>query len=243
MTDRARTGWESSFSEFREAQPKRIRERLVAFIRDASPEQIRSWDDSIPPLQAEVSKALIRDELARQYSAILEYELPMESRRPDVILLVGAGVMVVELKGKLYPTQADLDQASAYARDLRNYHRECDGREVTPVLVPTRAHGYQQFVDGVHVTGPDALDELIARITNAQREPVVERTAFLSEDAYRPLPTLVEAARELLATGSLRAIHHAHAATGPSLDEISRIVHQAALTKSRHSILLTGRPG
>src|SRR6187549_1954828 len=135
MTDRARTGWESSFSEFREAQPKRIRERLVAFIKDASTEQIRAWDDAIPPLQAEVSEVLVRDELARHYSAILEYELPMESRRPDVILLVGAGVMVIELKGKLYPTQADLDQAAAYARDLRNYHRECEGRDVTPVLV------------------------------------------------------------------------------------------------------------
>jgi hypothetical protein len=81
MTDRARTGWESSFSEFREAQPKHIRERLVAFIKDASSEQIRAWDDAIPPLQAEVSEVLVRDELARHYSAILEYELPMESRR------------------------------------------------------------------------------------------------------------------------------------------------------------------
>ena len=57
------------------------------------------------------------------------------------------------------------------------------------------------------------------------------------------MPTLVEAARELLTKGSLRAIHRAHAATGPSLDEISRIVHQAAYTKSRHMILLTGVPG
>ena len=243
MTDRPRSGWESSFSEFREAQPRRIRERIVAFIRDASPEQIRAWDDAIPPLQAEVSEVLIRDELARQYSTILEYELPMESRRPDVILLVGAGVMVIELKGKVYPTQADLDQAAAYARDLRNYHRECENREVTAVLVPTRARGYQQLVDGVHVTGPDALDELVARLTTARREPVIERAAFLLEDAYRPLPTLVEAARELLRSGTLRTIHRAHAATGPSLDEISRIVHQAALTKSRHLILLTGVPG
>lgn len=243
MADRARTGWDSSFSEFKDAQPKRIRERIVAFVPDASPEQLRAWDDAIPPLQAEVSEVLIRDELARHYSAILEYEMPMESRRSDVILLVGAGVMVIELKGKIYPTQADLDQAAAYARDLRNYHRECDGREVTPVLVPTRARGYQQLVDGVHVTGPDALDELIARITSARRQPVIERNAFLSEDAYRPLPTLVEAARELLRSGTLRRIHQAHAATGPSLDEISRIVHQAALTRSRHLVLLTGVPG
>jgi hypothetical protein len=87
------------------------------------------------------------------------------------------------------------------------------------------------------------LDALVERITNERREPVVDRAAFLSDDAYRPLPTLVEAARELLATGSLRAIHRAHFATGPSLDEISRIVHQAALTRSRHLILLTGVPG
>jgi Uncharacterized conserved protein (DUF2075). len=243
MTGRSPTGWDSSFPEFREASPKRIREGLKAYIKDASPEQIRAWDDAIPSLQNEVSEVLVRDTLATQYSAILEYELPMESRRPDVILLVGAGVMVIELKGKLYPTQADLDQAAAYARDLRNYHRECEGREVTPVLVPTRASGYQQLIEGVHVTGPDALDDLVARITSERPEPVITRAAFLSADAYRPLPTLVEAARELLRSGSLRTIHRAHAATGPSLDAISRIVHQAALTKSRHLILLTGVPG
>jgi hypothetical protein len=243
MTDRARTGWDSSFSEFREAPPKQIRERLAAFIKDASPEQIRAWDEAIPPLQTEVDEVLVRDVLAEQYSAILEYELPMEARRPDVILLVGAGVMVIELKGKVYPTQADLDQAAAYARDLRNYHRECEGREVVAVLVPTRATGYQELVDGVHVTGPDSLDALVARITAEHPEPVVNRAAFLSEEAYRPLPTLVEAARELLKSGTLRTIHRAHAATGPALDTISKIVHHTALTKSRHLVLLTGVPG
>ena len=243
MSDRASSGWESNFSDFRETPPRRIRERLVSFIGDASPEQIRAWDDALPPLQGEVSTVILRDELAREYSAILEYELPMESRRPDVVLLVGAGVMVIELKGKLYPTQADLDQAAAYARDLRNYHRECDGREVTPVLVPTRAHGYLQLVDGVHVTGPDALADLISRLTVRGDSRPVDRAAFLSASAYRPLPSLVEAARELLRTGTLRRIHRAHTATGPSLDEISRIAHQAALTRSRHLILITGVPG
>lgn len=243
MTDRPRSGWESSFSDFRSTPPKQIRERLAAFVVNASPEQRRAWDDSIPPLQAEVSEVLIRDELARNYSAILEYELPMESRRPDVILLVGAGVMVIELKGKLVPSQADLDQAAAYARDLRNYHRECNGRDVVPVLVPTRARGYLRETDGVHVAGPDALDALVADITRARPEPVISRDAFLSDSAYCPLPTIVEAARELMVSGTLRTIDRAHAATKPALDEISRIIHQAALTKSRHLILVTGVPG
>lgn len=243
MTDRPRSGWESSFADFRSAPPKQIRERLAAFVVDSSPEQRRAWDDSIPPLQVEVSEVLIRDELARHYSAILEYELPMESRRPDVILLVGAGVMVIELKGKLSPSQADLDQAAAYARDLRNYHRECAGRDVVPVLVPTRSRGYSHEIDGVHVTGPDALDALVDDITRTRREPVITRDAFLSDGAYCPLPTIVEAARELMASGTLRTIERAHAATKPALDEIARIIHRAALTKSRHLILLTGVPG
>jgi hypothetical protein len=243
MTDKPRAGWESSFKEFRETPPKRIREALASYVADASPEQIRAWDDAIPPLQTEVERTLIRDELAAMYSAILEYELPMESRRPDVILLVRADVVVIELKGKRYPSQADLDQAAAYARDLRNYHRECAGRVVTPVLVPTLAHGFQQEIDGILVTGPDAVDTIIADLTRERREPIVDRDAFLSDSVYCPLPTIVEAARELMRSGTLRTIQRARAATGPALDEITRIIHTAAATKSRHLVLVTGVPG
>jgi len=240
---RANYGWESDFPSFRSAPPALIRERLSAFVVDASPEQIRAWRDSIPPLQRQVDEVLLRDLVAAQYSAILEYELPMESRRPDVLLLVGSGVLVLELKGKTHPSQADMDQVAAYARDLRNYHRECADRPVVPVIVPTRAHGYQQQIDGIHITGPDALDGLVAKITAESPGTPIDRGRFLADTAYRPLPTLVEAARELFTSGELRTIHRAHAATAPAVDEISRIIHQAALTKSRHLILLTGSPG
>ncbi|MBC7844185.1 MAG: DUF2075 domain-containing protein, partial [Gemmatimonadaceae bacterium] len=244
MTDEGeRYGWQSDFQEFRETPPLVIRERLAEFIVDASPEQKRAWASSIPPLQVEVEKSIVRDALASKYSAILEYMLPMESRRPDVLLLIGARVMVIELKGKAWPQQADFDQVAAYARDLRNYHRECDGRDVVPVLVPTRATGFQQMIDGVYVTGPDGLNELIARLTTESSQPTIDRAAFLSDDAYCPLPTLVQAARELFFDGKLRTIHQARMATQPAIDEISRIVHQAALTRSRHLILLTGVPG
>jgi hypothetical protein len=243
MSERARYGWGSDFAEFRGTPPRLIRERLSSFVKDVSAEQVRAWDDAIPPLQTEVSEVLVRDSLAAEYSAILEYELPLESRRPDVVLLVGAGVLVVELKGKLVPSIADIDQAAAYARDLRNYHRECANREVTAVLVPTRARGYVDYVSGVHVVGPDAIDCLVSETVARRAEPVVQRDAFLADTAYRPLPTIVEAARELLQTGTLRTIHRAKAATQPALDAISQIVHDAARTKTRRLILLTGIPG
>jgi hypothetical protein len=241
--DRARYGWESDFLRFTSTPPAEIRHRLQAFVRDASPEQVRAWGDSIPPLQREVDEVLLRDVLARHYSAILEYELPLESRRPDVLLLVGEGVLVVELKGKSEPSRADIDQAAAYARDLRCYHRECWDRPVVPVLVPTRATGYVREVSGVHVAGPDAIDELVDRLTANRTGPAIDRDRFLDVAAYCPLPTLVESARELFRTGDLRHIRRARAATGPAVDVITDIIRQAAATGTRHLVLLTGVPG
>ncbi|MFB3853828.1 MAG: DNA/RNA helicase domain-containing protein [Vicinamibacterales bacterium] len=240
---KARYGWQSDFPVFRETPAVEIRDRLQSFVREASPEQVRAWSDSIPPLQHEVEEVLVRDALARHYSTILEYELPLESRRPDVLLLVGDGVLVVELKGKLEPSQADIDQAAAYARDLRCYHRECWDRPVVPVLVPTRARGYIRQTAGVHVAGPDALDDLVRRLSGDDARPSIDRGRFLNEAAYCPLPTLVESARELFNSGTLRTIHRARAATDPAVETIASIVHHAARTKTRHLVLLTGVPG
>ena len=239
----ARYGWESKFPEFRDASPRIIRGSLLEFIPDASKEQVRAWDISIPKLQTEVQEVVDEDPKATNYVAILEYELPLESRRPDVILLIRGAVIVLELKGKQSPSQADLDQAVAYARDLRCYHRQCAGTPVHAVVVPMNAYGYQGEVNGVHISGPDGLDHLVKHIQAADSEGILAPQEFLAADAYRPLPTLVQAARELFKSGTLRRIHRARAATEPAIAEITRIIHDAARTKSRRLILLTGVPG
>ena len=51
---------------------------LQEFLEDAGDSQIRAWDDSIPKIQVEVGEVVEIDELARQYTAILEYELPLD---------------------------------------------------------------------------------------------------------------------------------------------------------------------
>lgn len=236
-------GWASDFPEFRSTPAARVRERLQEFIIDASPEQVRAWRDAIPPLQDQVERSLQRDSIAQKYSTILEYQLPLESRRPDVIFLVANGILVVELKGKVDATQADLDQVSAYARDLKCYHRECADRPVVPVLVPTRARGLVGEKDGVLIAGPDVLENIVAEI--AQRHPgvPVDRERFLTPSAYQPLPTLVKAARELFTSGKIPRIQRAAAATAPAVDLISKVCHTAAVTKSRHLVLVTGVPG
>lgn len=236
-------GWSSDFPTFRVTEPRVVRGRLQDFLPNAEASQVRAWDDSIPRLQREVGESLDAHESAAGYSAILEYELPLEFRRPDVLLLVGSAVIVLELKGKEVPSQADLDQTAAYARDLRAYHRDCDGRPVYAVVVPTRAKGYAGERGGVHIAGPDAIDALIANFADARDRLPLSADTFLQADAYRPLPTLVQAARELFTTGTLRDIWRARANTDPAVNQIESIVRGAAAAKRRRLILLTGVPG
>lgn len=241
--DQARRGWDSDFVRFSVTPSTAIVAKLRQFLADASREQVRAWDDSIPRLQTEVERVREVREEAGRYTAILEYELPMEARRADAIFLLRESVVVIELKGKSRPSDADIDQAHAYARDLRCYHAECAERQVNALLIPTHARGDLGSVRGVRICGPDVLDRVVTEYDVAGFGEVVDARRFLSSDAYRPLPTLVAAARELFLKGTLRRIRQAAAATDGAADAIAAIVHEAARTRTRRLVLLTGVPG
>jgi hypothetical protein len=238
-----RAGWQSDFPQFRDTPAASIQGRLESFVRNAGAKQIRAWTDSIPVLQGEAREVLTIETAAERYTAILEYQLPMELRRPDAIILAGGVIIVLELKGKASPSQADLDQTAAYARDLRCYHRECHNRPVMAICVPMLAKGYLFEQQGIHVAGPDELDKLILSFRQQPNQRPVAPAEFLSESAYCPLPTLVQAARELFIEGKIRSIHRARAATEPAVGEVITIAHEAARTRTRHLVLLTGVPG
>jgi hypothetical protein len=242
MNDLASRGWDSDFPEFATASRDSVIAALQRLVTDASEEQLRAWRDSIPSLQTEANEAVAADPNAGKFSAVLEYVLPLDARRPDCVFLIDGAILVLELKGKADATQADIDQIAAYARDLRCYHRECADRPVHALLVPTRARGLIGSRQGVHICGPDALDDMVRRLGRRGEAPV-PRERFLAESAYRPLPTLVAAARELLRSGTLRRVHRAAAATEPTVEYIKQVCIEAARTKSRRLVLLTGVPG
>lgn len=239
----ARYGWASDLQAFTDAAPGDIARSLADFVRNASPEQLRVWASSIPWLQDTTRITVELDRRAASYSTILEYELPLEFRRPDVIVLENGVILVVELKDKAAPTQADLDQVGAYARDLRAYHVECHHRTVYPLLVPSRAKGRIYDVDGVRVVPPADLAQVLLELSKQAGGPPLTKEAFLRADAYAPLPTLVRAARELFHHGGLTRIERARAATEPALRAITDIAHEAARTRTRRLVLLSGLPG
>jgi hypothetical protein len=243
MPERATYGWAGSFAELEAAQPLDVRRRLQRVYADVSEAQVRAWDDSIPLLQRELGAVVAAQAAAAGDTAVFEYELPLEQRRPDVVLLVGDPIVVLELKGKAHPDQVDLDQAAAYARDLRSYHQHCHDREVVAVLVPTRARGYVGEFGGTHVVGPDRLHALLASLRARGGASSLPPEDFLGADAYQPLPSLVRAARWVFEHGDLPRVHRAHSYTQPTVDALTAICHEAARTRTRHLVLVTGVPG
>ena len=237
-----RYGWQSDFDTFASSEPRVVRLRLQQFLADASHEQVTAWDQCIPWLQRECRELTARDSAAREYTAILEYELPRDFRRPDVIVLESGCVVVVELKGHLNPSQAALDQALGYARDLAAYHAACAGRRVVPVLVNRGSDPKPVLKDNVYIVGPAGLDVLLEQLS-AQGEKALSVSDFLLADAYAPLPSIVQAARTLFNKEPLPLIKRARAATDPALQHITEIAHEAARTKTRHLVLLSGVPG
>ncbi len=236
-------GWLSSFPEFSSSPAASIREALTTFGGDVGTAQVNAWRESIPPLQTEVKEVLGHQHASRGYSAILEYELPYELRRPDVVFLAGRGLFVLEVKGKSRPERADIDQASAYGRDLRAYHKECHDRPVHSALVLTRATGRIGFDAGVHIVGIDAVDDLVKELDEPKEPPAISAEQFLSADAYCPAPTLIEAAREIARSYELRWVTKAQPSTGPAIQAITEIIHEAARKNERRLVLLTGAPG
>ena len=152
QTTLGEAGWFSDLETFNASTSFDIRISLGDFVGNHSGQQVDAWEESIPIFKSLAQHLLNSKPHADSYSILLEYRLPYEGRRPDGIVLANNAVLVFELKGKAASNQADIDQVSAYARDLRAYHRECHERDVLPVLVLTRGTGVLDEKNGVRLS-------------------------------------------------------------------------------------------
>lgn len=181
-------------------------------------------------------------EAAPAWGVVFEYELPMEGgRRPDVVVLAGRTLVVVECKSVAVPSQADIDQVWAYARDLSEYHEASHDLTVVPVLVMGgAAPGFAAAVDGVAVTAPEQLGHYLF---DAYEPGAIDLDGWLHAP-YHPLPSLVAAARRIFEHEPLPHVKRALAAGVPETVELlGSIVDGDAAEGTRSLAFVTGVPG
>ena len=225
-----------------ENQENWLNEMLSAFSQEyrlsIDKSQRNAWCDCFDVLQEQLQG------LSDEYSIIFEYSLPYESgRRPDVILLSKEQVLILEFKMKHTALCEDLDQASAYARDIREYHYQSRDKAINAILVLTRTKDLAPVDNnGVMVCSGDRLADAINKL-RAQQVTKCDLSEWMNS-RYEPLPTIVEAARMFMRNEELPNIRRVQSTVIPeTLKNLKKLTDYAITNKAHTIAFVTGVPG
>ncbi|UOO88706.1 hypothetical protein LVJ82_14745 [Vitreoscilla massiliensis] len=131
-----------------------------------------------------------------------EFAIPRMGKRVDNIVLLPNAIVVLEFKigAQNYPQHAKT-QVIDYCLDLLNFHAGSHGKRVVPVLVCSQAPAQElnwgsvaQLHDCV-CCNQDNLGAVLQQVAaHCEAEAAFESHAW-AESAYKPTPTIIEAAR------------------------------------------------
>ncbi len=216
----------------------------ICMLEPPSQSQIGAWKNCFSALQSYLPIYTENNPTSLDWKIIFEYVLPRErGRRPDVVLLSGKTILVLEYKDYSYATQAHIDQVSAYVRDLANYHSASHNHPIFPILVLTQASNHSEVIEDVHIISSDQLSTTLQRLVQETTLESINLESWLNAD-YAPLPSLVAAARSIFNHDPLPFIRRAQSAGIPTtVSHLVTIAKTAQITNSHHLALVTGVPG
>ena len=165
---------------------------------DVEQAQRGAWQVQIAHLQA-IAAALPGAHL------FLEFSIPRMGRRADAVIIAGGLIFVIEYKvgDRDFPRHA-IEQVHGYALDLKNFHMTSHDLAIVPLLIATEALPQQLDFgfwapDRVHnplrLSAGDLLPT-IQRFLAARDAPPLDAIEW-ANGAYRPTPTIIEAAEAL----------------------------------------------
>lgn len=218
-----RAFWHGSALALLEADPQAVVGQLASrHVRShsaAEAEQVRAWEREIEILRLALAAC---GERARAWGVLLESPMLRLGKRMDAVILLPGAAAVLEFKiGARRIEAADRGQVERYALLLRDFHEVSQSLIVVPVLCAEHADTYpslditvpvQEGVAEIIATGAGGLADAlrIAEALGAGRA-VVSVESF-DASAYRPTPTIVEAARALYAGHGIAEIGRGDAA-------------------------------
>jgi hypothetical protein len=174
-------------------------------------------------------------------------------KRVDVVVILGGIVFPIEFKvgEQQYPRYA-IDQVEDYGLDLKNFHTGSHDKPVVPILAATRAEPKANTLkaaeDKLYSTLKANEETLIPLIDQAAREiaePTIDAEEW-ADSAYRPTPTIVEAAQALYSGHNVEEISRSDAGAR-NLTRTSRaidlVIADAKAHRRKSICFITGVPG
>lgn len=221
----------------------------VAFHASAEADQIRAWEREI-----EILTEALAPFAQQGWSILLEVPLLRLGKRLDAVLLGPGLVIVIEFKtGAAAYAAADRLQTERYAQSLRDFHEVSQARRIIPILCAELAPASSlalAFTDKVAdlimtnaVTLGAALS-LAETVSDRSAAPIDALAFALS--AYRPTPTIVEAAQALYAGHEIADIGRGDAADAElqaAGQRLQKIAADAEAQSEKVICFVTGAPG
>lgn len=184
----------------------------------------------------------------------LEFAIPRMGRRADAVLVLDGLVLVLEYKvGADSFSRHAIEQVHGYALDLKNFHATSHDKTVVPILVATEAPpqpiGLGLFApDGVALpvclSADDLLPAIKQMIQGAGGEAFDARQ--WAEGAYRPTPTIIEAAQALYRGHDVAEISRSEAGAENltvTAEAIADVIREARQNSRKALCIVTGVPG
>lgn len=243
--------WSGTLQDFAATKDEHILGQLAArtlqAYRTNEAEQLRAWAWQIDLLRPALAQ------FPQNWRLLLKYPLIRLGRRLDAVLITDRAIIVIEFKAlaSSFTNEARI-QAEDYAHDLRDFHAASRDHVIVPILVagfgrPTHPQwalpwpGVSTVYDALPAELPALLHEIITRLP--PRDINIEAWEHAP---YRPVPSIIEAARALYAKHGVAEIKAARADTANlslTTAAILQAVRQAREENKYIVVFVTGIPG
>lgn len=184
-----------------------------------------------------------------------EFVVPRMGKRIDVLLVLHAVVFVLEFKvGEREFTGDAMRQVWDYALDLKNFHSSSHHATIVPILVATAAKNeplcaaIEADPDSVVrplLATPAALSDVLVNVANWFSGPNID-TAEWAAGAYKPTPTIIEAALALYGGHKVEEITRREASAinlTQTTRKIDVIIRNSRQRRIKTICFVTGVPG
>jgi hypothetical protein len=215
--------------------------------------QSQAWEVSISLLKKELSYALDTHPSASSWVILLELPLYRLRRRIDLVVVAPYAIAVIELKvGADNFISTDKRQVEEYALDLRDFHEFSRDIPIVPALWCTEATPQLSYLQPlqpgvaepvVEIGGGQLGQWLVAFGQRGSSLPSIVRENW-GQGAYRPVPSVIEAATSLFSGHGVEEIAQADAANlNDAAETVVSLIRRSREEKMRSLIFLTGVPG
>ena len=213
--------------------------------------QVEAWRTQVEILRYPFTELCDQNPEFKNAYLIFEFEIPRRQKRPDLVLLFGDSILLIEFKvgANTYDSRAIL-QVKDYAFNLRDFHSGSLNKKIFTALCATEAatshpcaEKVTEYVYGVSLVNALEIGHCIKEAFSGDDALRFNAEKWLNSD-YRPTPTIIEAAERLYSKQSVREISHSYADNlTTTTDTLLRAVAEANANQQHTICFVTGVPG